>query len=187
MPPLHHRRPGLVGALLTSSATLTLIADGAHVDPIVIDLAVRAAGVERVALVSDAVAPAGAAPGLGALGTQSIESDGRAVRRADGTLAGSGVLLDACLRNARAWLPWLPPAQVARMATRTPAEALGGRIAARKGRVAPGYDADLVILAADWNVAHTIVRGEVVAAPLGRGGAGGAAGPSVRPSEEDRA
>jgi len=184
MPPLHHRRPGLVGVLLTSAATLTLIADGAHVDPLVVAVAVRAAGVERVALVSDALAPAGAATGPGALGSQPIVSDGRVVRRADGTLAGSAVLLDACLRHARAWLPWLPPAQVLRMATRTPAEALGERAAARKGRVAPGYDADLVVLDAAWNVAHTIVRGEVVAAPPATVGPGRVAGQPLVPSEE---
>jgi N-acetylglucosamine-6-phosphate deacetylase len=48
------------------------------------------------------------------------------------------------------------------MATQTPAEALGGEVAARKGRIAPGYDADLAILDADWHVVSTVVRGAVV-------------------------
>ena len=47
------------------------------------------------------------------------------------------------------------------MATQTPAEALGGEVAARKGRIAPGYDADLAILDADWHVVSTVIRGAV--------------------------
>jgi N-acetylglucosamine-6-phosphate deacetylase len=162
MPPFHHRRPGLVGALLTGSATLGIIADGAHVDPLAFEVALRVAGPSRVALVSDALATAATPPGPGRLGDQTVVSDGLVVRRADGTLAGSALLLDGGLRNARAWLPWLPPAVVVRMATQTPAEALGGEVAARKGRIAPGYDADLAILDADWHVVSTVVRGAVV-------------------------
>lgn len=162
MPPFHHRGPGLVGALLAGSATLGLIADGAHVDPLAVEIVVRAAGVGRVALVSDALAAAGAPPGPSALGGQAVAFDGRIVRRADGTIAGSAVLLDTGLRNVRAWLPWLPPADLVRVVTQTPAEALGGAVAARKGRIAPGYDADIAILDADWQVVATVVRGAVL-------------------------
>src|SRR5262249_12783901 len=89
MAPLHHRRPGVVGALLGGDAMLGLIADGVHVDRLVVQLIVRAAGPDRVALVSDAVAPAGAPPGEYLLGGQTIVSDSRTVRRADGTIGGS--------------------------------------------------------------------------------------------------
>jgi N-acetylglucosamine-6-phosphate deacetylase len=156
MPPLHHRDPGLVGALLGSNAVLGLIADGVHVDPLVIDLVVRAVGPARVALVSDALAAAGTSTGPFALGQQTVHSDGRVVRREDGTLAGSAVLLDTCVRNARAWLPWLAPAEVVRMATQTPADLLG---LAGKGRIAVGADADLVVLDPEWQVTETIVAG----------------------------
>jgi N-acetylglucosamine-6-phosphate deacetylase len=164
MPPLHHRRPGLVGALLGSTATLGLIGDGFHVDPLMVELVVRLAGPERVALVSDALAPAGGPPGPAALGDQVLDFDGRVLRRADGVIGGAAVLLDTCLRNVRQWLPSLPPAEVVRMATQTPAEALGGEIAACKGRIAPGYDADLVVLDRSWHVARTMVCGEPVPA-----------------------
>ena len=127
MPPLHHRVPGVVGALLASTATLGVIADGVHVDPLILDLIVGRAGVARVALVSDALAAAGAPPGPSLLGDQTVISDGAQVRRTDGTLAGSAMLLDGGLRNARAWLPWLSAAEVVRMATQTPADALGLR------------------------------------------------------------
>lgn len=160
MPPLHHRQPGLVGALLASGATLGVIADGVHLDPLILDLVVRLAGPARVALVSDTLAAAGAPPGPGPLGEQTVHSDGRVVRRADGTLAGSAMLLDTCLRNARDWLSWLAPAEVLRMATQTPADLLG---LAGKGRLEVGADADLVVLDADWRVSETIVGGRRMA------------------------
>jgi N-acetylglucosamine-6-phosphate deacetylase len=78
------------------------------------------------------------------------------VRRADGTLAGSAVLLDTCLRNAIAWLRWLPAAQLVQMATQTPADLLG---LPHKGRIAVGADADLVVLDRDWHVLQTIIGG----------------------------
>jgi N-acetylglucosamine-6-phosphate deacetylase len=164
MPPLHHRRPGLVGALLASTATLGLIADGIHIDPLMLELVVRLAGPGRVALVSDALAPAGCPPGPSVLGDQPVESDGRVARRADGTLAGTVMLLDTGLRNLREWLPWLAPAEIVQMATQTPAEALGSDLAAHKGRVQPGYDADLTILDNAWKVLYTVVQGDIVRA-----------------------
>jgi N-acetylglucosamine-6-phosphate deacetylase len=108
-------------------------------------------------LVSDAVAAASAAPGESALGDQTVISDGRSARRADGTLAGGAILLDGCLRNLRVWLPDLAPATLVKMATHTPAGLLG---LARKGRVAVGCDADLVVLDDKLNVVRTVVRGE---------------------------
>lgn len=166
MAPLHHRQPGVVGGLLTGRATIGLIVDGVHVDPLVVGLVVRAVGPERITLVSDAVAPAGALPGAYVLGGQTIVSDGRTVRRADDTIGGSALLLDECLRNARAWLPWLTPAQVVMMATEVPAAALGLK---DRGRVAPGCVADLAVLDRDWRVTATVVRGELVPSPRGEG------------------
>jgi N-acetylglucosamine-6-phosphate deacetylase len=158
MAPLHHRAPGPIGALMASASTIGLIVDGVHVDPVAVELVVRAAGPGRVALVSDAIAAAGMPPGRYRLGEQEIESDGVTARRADGTIGGSATMLERCLRNARAWLPWLAPAEVVRMATETPARALG----LRKGSVAIGYDADLVVLDREWGVAATIVAGAQV-------------------------
>jgi N-acetylglucosamine-6-phosphate deacetylase len=157
MPPLHHRAPGLVGALLGSRATIGLLADGVHVDRLAVELVVRAAGPERVALVSDAIAAADAPPGPVRLGDQTVVWDGTAVRRADGTLAGSAAMLVQGLRNVRDWCGWLGRARIVEMATATPARALG-----RRARVDLDQPADLVVLDRDWNVAATLVDGEIV-------------------------
>jgi N-acetylglucosamine-6-phosphate deacetylase len=162
MPPLHHREPGLIGALLASDATVEVIADGIHLHPQIVELVVRTAGVDRVCLVTDALAAMGEPPGRFRLGDQIVVSDGRAVRREDGTLAGTAVSLDECLRNARRWLPWLAPADVLKMATATPASVLGSKVASRKARIAPGYDADAILLDGDWNVVRTYVRGVAI-------------------------
>ena len=69
MPPLHHRQPGPVAALLESSAYLELVADGVHVHPAVLALAWRNG---RTALVTDAMAAAGAADGEYPLGSLSV-------------------------------------------------------------------------------------------------------------------
>ena len=157
MAPLHHRAPGPIGALVDSSATIGLLADGVHVDRLACALAIRAAGPDRIALVSDAIAAAGAPPGPVRLGDQTVVSDGVAVRRADGALAGSAAMLDLGIRNARAWCPWLTRAQVMKMATATPARALG-----RRARIDVGQPADLVVLDRDWQVRATLVGGELV-------------------------
>ena len=160
MPPLQHRAPGLVGALLADRAQ-----SGHHCrrrPPSIRSSSTWscAAGRRSVILVSDALAAAGAPAGESVLGDRVVVSDGRTVRRTDGTLAGSALLLDACLRTAREWLPDLALAEVVRMATQTPAEALGLRT---KGRVAVGQDADLVVLDTNCQVRQTIVGGVTVA------------------------
>jgi N-acetylglucosamine-6-phosphate deacetylase len=162
MPPLHHRQPGLVGAVLASEAVVCLITDGVHLDPLVVDLVIRCAGSERVALISDALAAAGAPAGPSLLGDQVLISDGRQVRRPDGTLAGSALLLDGCLKNVHDWLPTLPPTTLVDMVSGTPARLLGLE---RKGRVAVGCDADLVTVDRDWNVTQVFVRGEAIREP----------------------
>ena len=160
MPPLQHRAPGLVGALLADPrAKLGIIVDGTHLDPLIVDLLVQRAAPGASILVSDALAAAGAPEGESVLGDQVLISQGGTVRRKDGTLAGSALLLDGCLRTARKWLPDLALAEVVRMATQTPAEALGLRT---RGRVAVGQAADLVVLDARCHVRQTIVGGRAV-------------------------
>ena len=97
MPPLHHRRPGLVGAALTCPAlTCELIADGLHVDPAVVRLAVAATGTDRIALVTDCLSAAGLPEGEHELGsgTRITVTDGLATVSGTDTIAGSTLTMD---------------------------------------------------------------------------------------------
>ncbi len=154
----HHREPGIVGAALYfDDIVAELIADGVHVHPAAMSILLRAKGVERVALVSDACPLAGLPDGEYEWGHRTVFVRDRSCRLADGTIAGAHALLDAGLRNLVA-LVGLPLEQALRTVTRVPAKVLG----LRKGRLAPGYDADILLLDDDLQPTLTLVGGQVV-------------------------
>ena len=157
MSPLDHRAPGVPGALLTDHrATVEIIADGVHMHPAVSRLIIAARGYRDVALVTDAVAPAGLPEGdYDFVGRKVTSCDG-AVRLAGGSLAGSILTLDRAVRNIMTFsgLGW--PEAIA-MATSVPARIAG--VEHRKGKVAPGADADLLALDKQGFVQCTWVRG----------------------------
>ena len=157
--PLGHRDPGVVGVALSDPRlTCGLIVDLEHVAPTAVRLAFAAAA-GRIMLVSDAIAALGMPPGTYALGGQPTEVPvGAAPVRADGTLAGSALRLDAAVANTIAC--GVDPAVALTAATRVPADALG---APDLGRLAAGAAADLVWLDEHWSTRATWVAGEVVA------------------------
>jgi N-acetylglucosamine-6-phosphate deacetylase len=160
MSALTHRAPGVPGALLTDHrATVEVIADGVHVHPAVLRLALAARGPQDVALITDAIAAAGLAEGEYEFVGRKVTVRAGAVRLEDGSLAGSILTLDRAVRNmvTLAGLGW---AEAIGMATHTPARIMG--IAARKGQVAPGADADLLALDAAGFVQCTWTQGELV-------------------------
>jgi len=158
MRPFHHREPGVTGAVLAlDEITAQLIADGVHVHPAAMRVLLRAKGFRRVALVSDAAPLAGLPDGLYRWGEQEVIVAGGACRLADGTLAGAHALLDTGLRTLAQGLG-LPLADALTSAATTPAAALG----VRKGRLAPGYDADIVLLDGALRPVRTFVRGREV-------------------------
>jgi N-acetylglucosamine-6-phosphate deacetylase len=157
MPPLHHRAPGLVGAVLDDArVTAGIIADGVHVHASLIGLAARAKGPAGLALTTDQVAAAGSPPGRYRLSGREVTREGDTVRLADGTLAGSVATMDVLVRRAAAQVGLH---RALAMASRTPARVLG--LSAR-GRVAAGCDADLVVLDPDLRVRRTLVGGRTV-------------------------
>jgi N-acetylglucosamine-6-phosphate deacetylase len=159
MPALHHRQPGLAGALLEPAAPpVGLIADGIHLHPAILRLAYAARGVTGLTLVSDAMAAAGLGPGVYPLGQQEVTVGERGARLPDGTLAGSAILLDEAVRNMVTF-GVCSLAEAALMASLTPAHVLG--LAGRKGQLLPGYDADLVALDPDLRVCLTIINGKI--------------------------
>lgn len=144
MPPLGHREPGPVGAILADvRVTVGLIADGRHVDPLVLRIAARAMR-GRLSLVSDLVADR--------LGDQAVDGG----TRADGTLAGGQVGLDAGVRTMAALIG--PEAAIAAV-TSTPANLLG--LTDGSGELRIGGVADVALLTQALEVAATIVGGRV--------------------------
>ncbi len=150
-----HRAPGVaVAALLDDAVYVELIADGIHVDRALWPLITRLKPVDRLVLVSDALALAGNGEGRGRIGDLDVEVVGARVTLAGtSTLAGSVIALDTAVRNLVASGVPLPAAVAA--ASRNPLALLG---VTDRGRIAVGQRADLVELDADLSV-QRVMRG----------------------------
>lgn len=142
MPGLHHRAPGPVGAATRDErVTLEIVADGVHLDPEVVRIAFAAAP-GRIALVTDAMAAAGAPDGRYDLGGLEVDVTAGVARLTHGgAIAGSTLTQDAALRHAVA--SGVPLADAVAALTRTPARVLGRD---DLGRLEPGCLADAVML-----------------------------------------
>ena len=158
--PLGHREPGVVGQALTDERlTSGLIADLYHVAGPVCGLAFRAAP-GRIALVTDAAAPAGMPPGEYLLGGEPITlppGQGAPPLRSNGTLAGSALRMDVAVANAVRSGVSLAAAVAA--ATRIPADLIGRP---DLGRLAAGAAGDLVWLSPDLRTRATWIAGRLV-------------------------
>jgi N-acetylglucosamine-6-phosphate deacetylase len=155
---LHHREPGTVGALLNDDRVICeLINDGIHVHPETVRLAFRAAGAQRIALITDAIASAGVADGDYMLGRVPVTvKDGVARTKASGALAGSTLTMDDAVRRAVVDLG-LPIADVVTAASATPARAIG--VFDRVGSIEIGKAADFVVLNDRIELTRVMVRG----------------------------
>src|ERR1017187_6398140 len=155
MRPLHHRSPGILGAVLTDRrVSVDIIADGVHLDPAIVKLVANAKGPEQTVLITDAISATGMPDGRYHLGSFEVEvRDGQCT--ADGKLAGSVLTMDRAVRNLRRFAEWELPQAVA-AATQNPA-----RVAqiANKGVLAVGAAADFVVLSPDGEVLRTFVGG----------------------------
>jgi N-acetylglucosamine-6-phosphate deacetylase len=157
---LHHREPGPVMAAVDNPAvTIELILDGLHVHPSMARLLLGAAP-GRVALVTDAMAAAGASDGDYQLGGLNVTvTGGLAVLSGTATIAGSTLTQDVALRNAIT-LTGLDPVTAVSALTHVPAHVLGEDH--RLGRLHRGYAADAVILDHDWRVRAVVAEGRVL-------------------------
>lgn len=161
---LHHRDPAVIGAALERpELACELICDGVHVDPVVARLLTRLKGPAGTVLVTDAIEAAGLADGEYRLAGRAVAvAGGRATLPETDTIAGSTLTMDAAVRNA-VRLCDISVADAAQMAATTPARLLG--IADRKGAIAAGRDADLVLLDADLGLTGVLARGAWIVAP----------------------
>ncbi|MGH9068083.1 MAG: N-acetylglucosamine-6-phosphate deacetylase [Acidimicrobiales bacterium] len=162
---LAQREPGALAAFaLDERVTCELIADGLHVHPVAMDALVRMAGPGRICLVSDAVLTAGLPVGeYSTFGRRTRVTEEGLSRYEDGTLAGSTQLLLAGVRNM-VDLVGVSLVDAVRMASLVPATVVGE--GGHLGSVAPGKDADLVVVSPDWARRWTIIGGEVAWSPV---------------------
>lgn len=161
MSPLHHREPGVVGAVLSlDGINCELICDLEHVHPAAIEILWRCKGVDRLILITDSVKIAGMPDGRYQFSHQEVEMKDGSVRiRADGTLAGTTLTMNAALRNLMS-VTKLPVEALWPTASLNAARAIG--IADRTGAIAVGKDADLVMVDENLNVELTVVEGRIV-------------------------
>ena len=155
---LDHRDPGLLGAvLINDQLTADIIADGIHVAPEVVDLFVRAKGIDRAVLITDAISATGMPDGTYSLGGLEVHvHDGRCEHQ--GRLAGSVLTLDQALRNI-VQFAGVGLLHAIRMASCNPARVLG--IEDRKGTLSVGADADIAVFSPAGEVMHSIIGGIV--------------------------
>ncbi|MFR4351510.1 MAG: N-acetylglucosamine-6-phosphate deacetylase [Roseburia sp.] len=161
MTPLHHRNPGLVGAALRVSDIYgEIIADGQHSHPAALQIFFAAKGKDHAITVTDSLRAKHCPPGGNyQLGGHDIEigEDGLARLKGTTTIAGSTLRMNEGLRILIE-VAGVPVEAAINSCTINPARCIG--VGHRKGRICAGYDADLVVLEADYAVAQTYCRGK---------------------------
>jgi N-acetylglucosamine-6-phosphate deacetylase len=159
MPPLHHRAPGLAGAVLQSDdVAAEIICDGVHVHPALVRVAVHAKRPSRVMAITDATAAAGLpVGGRASLGGHAITAAESTALLDDGTIAGSVTTMDRVFQFLVAAVG-LSLVDAATLCATTPAREL--RLVGH-GVLAPDAAADLVVLDANFAVVQTYVAGQL--------------------------
>ncbi|MEG3627456.1 N-acetylglucosamine-6-phosphate deacetylase [Streptomyces poriticola] len=164
MPPVGHRAPGPITALLEDErVTVELIDDGIHLHPAALQLAFHHAGASRVAFITDAMDAAGFGDGRYMLGPLEVEvADGVARLVEGGSIAGSTLTLDRAFKRA-VTVDGLSVEDAVTALSANPARLLG--MADRIGSLEPGKDADLVVLDEGFDVVGVMRQGAWVVDP----------------------
>jgi N-acetylglucosamine-6-phosphate deacetylase len=158
MRPLGHRDPGILGeTLMSEKISAEIIADGVHVDPLMVRLFLRLKGPESAVLVTDATAATGMPDGRYRLGSLEVEVK-NGMCKVGNQLAGSVLTMDKAVQNVVKFANW-ELAQAVRLATANPARAIA--LPAKSGMLVPGAAANIVALSPKGDVLKTIVGGHV--------------------------
>lgn len=155
---LHQHRPAIMGAALESDVYCEMICDGRHLHPGVVRLLYKVKGPDRVVAITDSIMAAGLPDGSYHLGVNQVVVEGGDAKLAsDGTRAGSTLTQNAALRNLLAFTG-RPLEELLPALTENPARLVG--VFHRKGSIADGKDADLVLLDEENNVVQVYARGK---------------------------
>ena len=151
MPPFLHREPGPIGAAITENAYVQVICDGLHLHRAAVLALYRIFGAERMVLISDSMRAAGLGDGDYIFGGQRVKVRNSEARTETGALAGSTATLFDCVKTAVSF--GIPAEDAFRMASETPAKLLG----VKKGRIAPGYDAEFIVTDEENKLLDTLI------------------------------
>ncbi|KAA0548408.1 N-acetylglucosamine-6-phosphate deacetylase [Bacillus sp. BGMRC 2118] len=156
---LHHREPGLAAAaLMRDELFVEIIADGIHVHPEMIRLAHRQKSTAKVILITDSIRAKGMKPGIYDLGGQQVIVDESQATLQDGTLAGSMLAMNDAWRNFQSYTNCSMEDMI-QMTAVNPAKQL--KVYDRKGSIAVGKDADLVLRSKDAEIVMTFCKGTI--------------------------
>ncbi len=156
---LHHRAPGVVGAVFSRPYMTELIADGVHIHAQLLNAIVRIVGRDNLILISDGMSALGMPPGQYQLGGQRAIVDGTSARLADGQLAGSILSLDQAIRNMVEYTN-CDLADIVNMATRNAANSIA--CAADYGAIKLNASADFVVMDESLSVVSTWLAGNCI-------------------------
>jgi len=160
MPLLHHREPGPLSAIFqTKHITAQIIPDGVHVHPVVLKLAYDILGPNRIIPITDGMQALGLGDGQFIYNGIDYESKNGAARYKDGTLIGTALGQSQLLERLTNFTDCSFETAI-KIATQKTAELLD--IEDTKGFIAPGKDADLILLDRNFSVHTAIVGGKVV-------------------------
>ncbi len=154
---IHHRDPGVVGAVfIHPELSCEIIADGFHINPDIVKFLFRCKPIDKVVLVTDALKPTKQkAKHLFANGDE-VYLDKCFLRKADNVIAGSALTMIEGIKNLTSW--GLPIEQAIQTASYNPANIMKQE---HLGLIAPGYDADLVIFDKNFRVLKTVIKGQI--------------------------
>ena len=155
---LHHREIGVAGfGLLNDEIYVEMIVDGFHITPAMVNLAYKTKGADHILLITDAMRAKGAAEGESELGGQKVIVKDKQARLESGALAGSVLTFDDAFRNMIAFTG-CSIAEAVKMSSVNQAREFG---LDKKGSLAPGKDADILVLDEELVLKQTILGGQL--------------------------
>lgn len=155
---LHHRNPGVIGAVFTKKPYFEVIADNIHLHTSLYKTMGDAIGIDKMILVTDAISACGMHSGNYELGGQKVVVDGVSVRLINGTLAGSILKMNDAIRNVLSNTDY-SISQVVNMASLNPALMIGEK---NIGKISEGNKADFVIFDENLDIYMTVIEGNII-------------------------